>query len=311
MSLLRNEPADRPTMAEARDRLAALARNEPTPPGILISPPLFNSGNAGRRPAGITDTPGRGLPGGGARPPWQRVEPKSPQPAVAQAAASAPMTPPKPIPAPTAAYVPPRASSQPPPPPPAPPRRPAQTAGRGGMDPDTKRKAVMFAGAGAAVVVIAVIVFLALNSGGGDSGNQQAAGTTPSTSATAGSSGSKQAPPASATPAGLGTTPSEKVTDFQSAGTFLLSFFNDVGKTDAWNMLTPAAQAVYGSEEEFASYWDQHEITNTKSAKADKGGANADGSIDMNLTLNDGPRPAFRIVKNGGQYLIDANTKVF
>jgi hypothetical protein len=178
------------------------------------------------------------------------------------------------------------------------------------MDPDTKRKAVMFAGAGAAVVVIAVIVFVALNSGS-DTGKQTAGGSTPSISAPAGSSGSKQSPSATATPAGLGTSPSEKVTDFQGAGTFLLSFFNDVGNTGAWNMLTPAAQAVYGSEEGFASYWDEHKITNTKSAKADKGGANADGSIDMNLTLNDGPRPAFRIVKNGGQYLIDADTKVF
>jgi hypothetical protein len=75
-------------------------------------------------------------------------------------------------------------------------------------------------------------------------------------------------------------------------------------------MLTPAAQGLYGTEQEFAEYWAEHKVTNTKSARADKGGANADGSIDMSLTLNDGPRPAFRIVKSGGQYLIDADTKV-
>jgi eukaryotic-like serine/threonine-protein kinase len=310
MSLLRNEPADRPTMAEARDRLAALARNEPTPQGGMVSPPLFNSGNAGRRPA-TTDTPGRGLPGG-VRPPWQRVEPKNPQPAVAQAAVPAqapPMTPPKPTPAPTAAYIPPRPAHQPPPP--APPRRPAQSAssGGGGMDPDTKRKTVMFAGAGAAVIVIAVIVFVALSSGGGDDGTKQAGGSTPSTSSSAGP-GSPKTTPSAATPAGLGTTQSEKITDFQGAGQFILAFFNAPGSTTAWNMLTPAAQAVYGTEQEFAAYWAEHKVTNTKSARADKGGTNADGSIDMNLTLNDGPRPAFRIVKSGGQYLIDADTKV-
>jgi hypothetical protein len=165
----------------------------------------------------------------------------------------------------------------------------------------------MLAGAGAAVVVIAVIVFVALNSS--STSKQPTSGPAPSVSAPA-SSGSPKAPSTSASTAGLGTTPSEKVTDYQGAGNFLLSFFNNPGSTDAWNKLTPAAQAVYASEQDFAAYWAQHPITNVQSAYADKGGANPDGSIDMNLTLNNGPRPAFRIIKSGGQYLIDANTKV-
>ncbi|MFT7873230.1 MULTISPECIES: serine/threonine-protein kinase, partial [Amycolatopsis] len=49
MSLLRSEPGERPSMAEARERLAALARTEPG--GMTASPPLL-SGGAGRKPAG-------------------------------------------------------------------------------------------------------------------------------------------------------------------------------------------------------------------------------------------------------------------
>jgi serine/threonine protein kinase len=309
MSLLRNEPGDRPTMAEARDRLAALARNEPTPPGIQVSPPLFNSGNAGRRPAGVTDTPARGIPGA-ERPPWQRVEPT-----VQKNTSVAAPTPPRPTPPPTAAYMP--TQARPParqaaaPLPPSPPQRPAPRRPVGnpdqGQNPDTKRRAILLASA-AAVIVIAVIVFVALNSGG-NTDQPSAGATTPKPSTSAGAS--SKAPAASAaTPANLGTAPSEIITDYSGAGNFLVAFFGGVGSASTWNMLTPAAQAVYGSEQAFADYWSQHKITGSRSAKADSGGGEADGSIIMNYTLNNGPRSAFRMIKTGGQYLIDADTKV-
>jgi serine/threonine protein kinase len=308
MSLLRNEPADRPTMAEARDRLAALARNEPTPPGIPVSPPLFSSGNANRRPAGVTDTPGRGIPGA-ERPPWQRVEP------VAQNTPVAAPTPPRPTPPPTAAYLPTQARSNArqaaPLSAPAPaqrpaPKRPLSSAGQG-QHPDAKRRAVLLAAAGAAVIVIAVIVFVALSSGGGSTDQQSAGASTPKTSAPATAS---KPPTSSTASADLGKTPSEKITDYSGAGNFLVAFFGDVGSPASWNMLTPAAQAVYGSQQAFSDYWDQHKITSSKQARADSGGSESDGSIIMNYTLNNGPRSAFRMIKTGGVYLIDADTKV-
>jgi serine/threonine protein kinase len=178
MSLLRNEPSERPTMAEARDRLAALARSELTPPGTQVSPPLFNSGSAGRRPAGVADTPGRGTPGG-SRPPWQRVDPPA-------ALASAQ------TPAPTAPYVPNRTAPPPPQSLPTPAQRPAPVPAS--TKPDIKRKAVLFSSLGAAVVVVAVIVFLALNSGSSGNNTGTAASTTPPTSSSAGAS---QSPPSS------------------------------------------------------------------------------------------------------------------
>jgi serine/threonine protein kinase len=305
MSLLRSEPEERPTMAEARDRLATLAANEPTPPGTIVSPPLYSSGTGGRQPAGLLDTPGQGIPGqgaphgdtpgrgtpaGGQRPPWQRVD--SPAP-------SLPRTP-------TAAYLPTQARPAVSSPPHSLPTQVRRSQPRAGTEPDAKRKAALIAGLGAAVVVVAVVVFLVLSSNSGGTGTTaQPPRSTPGTSATA-------APPSSAAPAALNHTPPDAaITDYQAAGLFLLSFFDSVGTTQAWNMLTPAAQAVYGgSESAFADYWTQHKITDTKTAKADSGGANDDGSISMSLTLNNGPRPAFRIIKSGGRLLIDSNTKV-
>jgi len=312
MSLLRNEPGDRPTMAEARDRLAALARNEPTPPGIPVSPPLFNSGNAGRRPAGVTDTPARGIPGA-ERPPWQRVEPTTVQKSTPVAAP----TPPRPTPPPTAAYMP--TQARPParqaaaPMPPSPTQRPAPRRPLGnsnpdqGTNPDTKRRAILLAAA-AAVVVIAVIVFVALNSGSG--GDKPSAGAPPTNPSSSAGVSPKNSPGSTAPPADLGKAPSEKISDYSGVGQFIVNFFGDVGSAATWAQLTPAAQAVYGDQQAFADYWSQHKITSSKSAKADSGGAEADGSIIMNYTLNNGPRPAFRVIKTGGQYLIDSDTRV-
>nr|WP_279626677.1 serine/threonine-protein kinase [Amycolatopsis regifaucium] len=308
MSLLRTEPTERPTMAEARERLAALAASE-SAAGTVSSPRLFGAGG-GRQPA-APETPGRGLPGGD-RPPWQRVDPPA-QPAT---------TPAPPTPAkqhtPTAAFIPMRSPAAPPNTPPRPvaavspppsaaaPMRPSPA-----KPADGKRKAALFAGAGAAVVVIAVIVFLVLNSGNGGTNQGPAdAGANPRPS----SSVSKSAPPSSsrAAPAGLGKTESEKITNFSSVGQFVLGFFdtNTIGTPASWNMLTDAAKAVYGSEQAFADYWAAHKVTGAKQAHADSGGGNPDGSIDMNVTVNNGPRPALRVIQSGGQYLIDADTRV-
>ncbi|WP_409493334.1 protein kinase domain-containing protein [Amycolatopsis sp. cmx-11-12] len=308
MSLLRTEPTERPTMAEARERLAALAANESSA-GTAASPRLFGAG--GRQPA-VPDTPGHGIPGGD-RPPWQRTEKP------AQSAATPPLSPPAKQHTPTAAFMPMRSQAAPPNTPPRPvaamsppPSAAAPMRPSSAKPSDGKRKAVLFAGAGAAVVVIAVIVFLVLNSGnggtGGQSGDNAGANPLPGTSAPKSSSPSSSRP----APAGLGKTPSEKVTNFSGVGQFVLGFFDTgkIGTSESWNKLTDAAKAVYGSEQAFADYWTAHKVTGSRQAHADSGGGNPDGSIDMNVTVNDGPRPALRVVQVGGTYLIDADTRV-
>ncbi|GHG51732.1 hypothetical protein GCM10017567_88090 [Amycolatopsis bullii] len=176
--------------------------------------------------------------------------------------------------------------------------------------PDNKRKYALFAGAGAAVVVVAVIVFLVLNSGNGGSGGNQTA-QTPGNQPTTGHSSTKpSSPSSSAAPADLDRTPSDgKISDYGSAGRLLTDRFyaNPAGN---WTLLTPAAQQVYGTEQDFQAYWSGKSVPAYRNARADSGGANADGSITINMDINGQSRRPFRIVLVGGQMLIDSNTKL-
>jgi hypothetical protein len=166
-----------------------------------------------------------------------------------------------------------------------------------------KRKAVLFASLGAAVVVVAVIVFLALNSSSGGNNTGTPASRAPGTSSSAGAS---KSPPSSAISAGLGKTPTDApVSNFSAAGQRVVDFFGT--PSQSWNLLTPAAQGVYGSEPAFQAYWKEHPLTNIRDAKAEKGTTNLDGSLDISLTLG-GTRPSFRVISSGGQLLIDADT---
>ncbi|MCR6486095.1 protein kinase [Amycolatopsis sp. OK19-0408] len=304
MSLLRSEPGERPSMAEARERLAALARTEPG--GTSASPQLLAGGVAGRKPAAPAD--------GGERPPWQRTDQPAPQsppvgtPVPANKAASNP-------PRPTAAFMPMRSPAAPPntPPRPMPAAAPSARAPQyssGTSKPDNKRKYALFAGAGAAVVVVAVIVFLVLNSssGGGTGGSTNA--QSPGNQSTSGpSSPSTGKSSSSNPPAALGQTKSEgRITAIGTTGQQLVNFFN--APADNWAMLTPAAQAVYGDEQQFQQYWAENKknVGSFNTARTDEG-VNSDGSVQMYLNILNG-RHKFRMVIVGGQTLIDANTKI-
>ncbi|MFD9889104.1 serine/threonine-protein kinase [Amycolatopsis sp. NPDC059027] len=306
MSLLRAEPEERPSMAEARDRLAALAAKDPAAPGTQVSPPLFGggAGTGGRKPAGADlpaapSTPGRGTE----RPPWQRTGAPSSAPIPVQA--PPPAGPPR---TPTAAFVPqqpPRQPHTPPRPMPsaAAPQRPAAPA----PATDTKRKAAIFAGVGAAVVVVAVVVFLILNSATDNKGTSS--GTQQPPNSPAASQNKPSTKPSTASPA-LNTTKTDgKVGDYGGAGQLVVNFFGNPGGN--WSLLTPAAQRVYGSESGYQQYWSQQQqnIKGYVNAHADSGTNESDGSLIMNLTLN-GTRRAYRIVMQGGQMVIDSDTRL-
>jgi eukaryotic-like serine/threonine-protein kinase len=302
MSLLRSEPGERPSMAEARERLAALARTEPG--GMSASPPLL-SGGGGRKPAAPAES--------GDRPPWQRTDQKAPSsppvgtPVPANKAASNP-------PRPTAAFMPMRSPAAPPNTPPRPMPAAAPTArapqySSAPSKPDNKRKYAIFAGAGAAVVVLAVIVFLVANSGGSGGTGGTTNAQSPSRPTT-GQPSSKSSSPDDAPASGkLGQTPSEgKITDYQQAGQLLTdSYYPNV--EDGWGMLTPAAQAVYGSQAEYRAYWadPKNKLSGWKKAIAD--GSGPDGSLNLTMELN-GVRRRYHIVQVNSQLLIDSNTKL-
>ncbi|MEU0792763.1 protein kinase [Amycolatopsis sp. NPDC005961] len=304
MSLLRSEPGERPSMAEARERLAALARTEPG--GMSASPPLL-SGNSGRKPAAPAES--------GERPPWQRTDqPAPPSPPVgtpvpANKAASNP-------PRPTAAFMPMRSPAAPPNTPPRPMPAAAPTArapqySSNTSKPDNKRKYALLAGGGAAVVVVAVIVFLVLNSGGGGGGTQ-AAQSTPKAPVTV-----ESTPPPSPT-----TSPSQQPVasngkvEWQPAGNRVIEFYSNVGNAAAaWALLTPDAQALYGDQGQFASYWAQRVPSSYNGANAYKRANENDGSVDIQITLKFKDAPSQQVVvrvvdSGGGQLKIAGETRL-
>ncbi len=277
MSLLRSEPEERPSMLEARQRLASLAYDHPSSPGTLASPPLYQPG---RQPAAVDSAPAE-------PPPWKRTENNG-------AATPPPRTP-------TAAFVPSAAKSAAPAP-----------AAKSSNGMDGKRKAILGGSVAAVVAVVAVVVFLILNSsGGGDTPPQETTG--PSYSAAPSQS---QSSPSSKPPAALGKTPSSgSVIPWGAAGQTVEKFYDLPQSASAsWNLLTPAAQQVYGSFAEFQQYWSARPVDGFRGIAAANNSNNPDGSVDMRLaSLTYGGQTKQVILRvidaGGGKLLIDSDTK--
>ncbi|KAA9166156.1 serine/threonine protein kinase [Amycolatopsis acidicola] len=277
MHLLRVEPDERPSMAEARDRLSALATDDSTDvdqAATRVSPPLYAPG---RQPAGVAAEPPA------ERPPWARNSA-----AANNVAAPAPQRSPR---QPTAAFI--------------PPARPAGQQQASSQAPN-KRRNIIIGSAAAVVVIVALVLFFTLNSG--DSGTGSNAQGVPT--------GGQQtsAPPSSASSsasnAALGQTPNTGGTvGYTEASVPVQSYINSVGTDTAWNLLTPAAQAVFGDEAAFEAYWAQHKIVGYQSIRADNG-ANADGSVDMYVSIDGAGRPHWRVVKTAAGLRIDADTRI-
>lgn len=273
MNLLRIEPDERPSMAEARERLAALVAGEPeSNAGTLVSPPLYNSG---RQPAAM---PTAEPPAGPAeRPPWQRTAAVT----AAQPQQRSPRTP-------TAAFI--------------PPARPA--GAQSGQSAANKRKGIVIGAAAAAVVVVGIVLFLVLNSGGADNNAQ---GQSPSSGGQA-TSAPPSSPSSALNAAPIGQTANTGAVDYVQAGAVVKNYIDAAGSDSAWNLLTPGAQSVFGSQQAFQTYWAGHQIGSYRSILADAG-TNADGSVDMYVTIN-GNRVHWRVVNTAAGLRIDANTQI-
>ncbi|MFD2418971.1 serine/threonine-protein kinase [Amycolatopsis pigmentata] len=294
MNLLRIEPDERPSMIEARDKLAALAAapesaSPAAPSPTLVAPP---TPPPGRPAAGVAGNPmPAGQVGQGDRPPWQRVN----QPVGGNAPSFAGMPPQQPrLQNPTAAYHP---TSRPP-------VRPQQSSS------PLKNKGVLIGSIAAGVVVIATVVFLILNSKGNDhNGTPQ-----PGQGGTSTSQASRPSSGPSSPAAALGGTPSTGKVNIQDAANLVVGFLDPLtssgGSSEGWNKLTPAAQQIYGSQDAFITYWSQHRITGYRNVSADQG-ANSDGSVELYTTIDGAGRPHWRVVNTGEGLKIDANTKAF
>ncbi|SFQ60471.1 Serine/threonine protein kinase [Amycolatopsis arida] len=270
MSLLRSDPAERPSMSEARQQLAALAGDSPGPSPTLVSPPLTGGGHGGRQPAAVPAP----LSNGAVRPPWQRADrPGADKPGAATA------------PPPTSTFdsVPPTSGN---------------TSGGGG----TGRRKPLVLGAIAAVVVLAatLLTIVLVNSGGGQDPGAQAQPSAPTSEQP---SSSPPVPPLGQTKHTGGQL------QWQTAGQRIEDFYDN--PAGSWNLLTPAAQARFGSQEDFREYWAEHTVRGYRGIHAYKGN-NADGSVDMqlNVDLGEGPQTVvLRVIESGGVLLIDGDPR--
>jgi serine/threonine protein kinase len=294
MNLLRVEPDERPSMAEARDRLAALAyaEAEAGSGGTLLQSPLAQSplSTTGRQPAIPADPPQSAE-----RPPWQRVEGAGAA-ANANGARGVTAAQPSRLRNPTAAFIP---SARPP--------------ARSGSSPDAaKRKGILIGSLAAGVVVIAVVVFVILSSASsGNDGTHQPAGGTGTNTPQSAPSSSSPSPSSTATLSALGQTPNTGTINLGSAGQFVDDFLSTAGSASAYAQLTPAAQQVYGSEGAFAEYWAQHSIKGWGQILADQG-VSSDGSVEMFMNVDGvAGRPHWRVVSTPSGMKIDADTHLF
>jgi hypothetical protein len=87
---------------------------------------------------------------------------------------------------------------------------------------------------------------------------------------------------------------------------------NDV--STAWQLLTPTAQAAFGSESGFRSYWSQYSSVSARNAFGVTD--NSDGSVrvPVEVTYNNGAnaqtvKRALRVTRLNGQLVIDSDPR--
>ncbi|HEX6353688.1 serine/threonine-protein kinase [Actinophytocola sp.] len=182
-----------------------------------------------------------------------------------------------------------------------------------------------------ALVVLAgtLVTVLLLNSGdktnadnnaqGNDTTTTQQAGSPPSDGGGSNPPTTKTSPAqddssASAAPSQV-APPAGTQIPFTTAGLFLLDYYSsNKSLGERWAMLSPYAQASFGSQDEFNRYWS--EFTQVSSENAKGVTPNADGSLnvpcDVTYTTAAGPQVQHKVVRVtmiGDQLKIDSEAK--
>lgn len=99
--------------------------------------------------------------------------------------------------------------------------------------------------------------------------------------------------------------------EFRPAGELVIAYYNGLDDpASAWRMLSPAAQAAFGSESEFRSYWDQYSRVSAHRARAVR---NDDGSVNMSVDVvyngEREERKVVRVTRLDGRLLIDSEAR--
>jgi serine/threonine protein kinase len=175
------------------------------------------------------------------------------------------------------------------------------------------KKTVLIVGAVALVVLAgALITVLALN--GGKDANTRQAGQ-PGNGGT-----SQQEQPQNGTSSQTSKSPSVQPNPgppigFTEAAEFVLGYYsNTAAPAQRWAMLSPNAQAVFGSEQDFQEYWSR--FTDVSSGNSYGVTPNADGSVnvpaDVTYTSASGPKTekrTVRVSRLNGNLIIDSEAK--
>jgi hypothetical protein len=191
----------------------------------------------------------------------------------------------------------------------SPARRTPRQPGAGGGNP--KRVAVVVV----AIVVMAGLGILVANLVNNMSNGQKGAGSSSSSQ-----QASAQAPPSTTTGGSTPSAVSGQPTppdlsggslDFSAAGERVIAYYNGLPNLHGmWTMLTPNAQAVFGSEQDFTQYWSQYKQVSARNAYGVT--TNADGSVTVPVDVTyDGAKQkrTVRVTRLGGEYYIDSDAK--
>ncbi|MGH3940094.1 MAG: protein kinase domain-containing protein [Pseudonocardiaceae bacterium] len=296
MSLLAKDPAARPDMYQASRELASVMSAQPV---YIASPTALQPDLAARAAPPPTLASRSVLPLSPLLPPEPVASPDpvaSPEP-VAPAMAVRP-------PAPSTA-----ASSAPP---------AARSATR--PVPELRRRAALLAGAVLMVIVAVGIGGLVL-----DGSSQEQAGPSASAPAPAPSPppSSSPEPAPSTSPRAVESTPppapqaevSGEPIGFSAAGQLVIDYYNGLdAPSSAWQLLSSSAQAAFGSEAEFTSYWSQYSSVSAEDASGVT--ENGDGSVTVPVTViynteggSQSERQQVRVTRLDGRLLIDSDPR--
>jgi serine/threonine protein kinase len=292
MQLLRPEPADRPTMAQASRLLAELAGSK-LPATVLAGVP--------RNPTRPDMVPTKSAE---AKPAPDAV----PRPVPVAAGAGSEEPPPV---LPTSSGVPSAAFVQ----------EGTQIAERPKPMPDVRKRA-LFIGAVALVLVVAVVGIILANSNSGSGQNQaggQTGGSTQTSQPNSGGGGGQPSsnPSKSGTPTSAAPPQAQSIgtIQFSDGGNFMISFYGNATKNPAaaWNQLTQLGQFSYkNSESLFAEYWSlQGQVYTGHISTVSK---NSDNSLTVPVPLTYGSGQSTtinaRVVQTSAGLQVDSNTMI-
>lgn len=182
-------------------------------------------------------------------------------------------------------------------PPPPPPRQDGD---------DRKRPLALIAGVIALLALVGISIAL-LTSGD----DEQPDGSSPGQN-----DGTSSAQPTTTEQPETTQTHSGGPISYSEAGQLVIDFYTfPAGTSRSWEMLTPRAQAIFGSYGEFEAYWSQYDQVWSQDAYGD---ANSDGSVTITATMvaigQDGSQSSetkqLRVIRDdSGELLIDSDPR--